>query len=296
MNTDDFHFFLRVADLGTISAAAKEANIAVSVASQKITRLEHHLELRLFHRSTRRLTLTSEAKMLITQGRPLMDSFDRLTECLKQDDQKLSGHIHLSTSTTFGNHLLIKIIAAFLEIHPELQINVDMNDQNINLITQGIDLAIRIGNLQDSSLVAKRLCDNRRLLCASPDYLLKFGVPKSIDDLNFHCCILQNHQHGISDTWYFLNNVGRKTQIKVKGHFICNSGEAIRQACLNGMGISNHSYWHVQNDLDTGRLVQVLPHFTVEPSAIYAVIPNRNLVPNKVKQLIDFIENNLNKL
>lgn len=179
MNTEDFQFFLRVANLGSISQAAKEANIAVSVASQKIRRLETQLKLRLFHRTTRKLSLTEEAKILIEQGTPFIKGLQTLAENLKHNDQQLSGIIHMTASAIFATHVLIPAIAKFMKQHPELRIHLDLNDQNINLIERGMDLAIRIGQLQDSSLVAKRLCKNPRLLCAAPEYIDKFGTPTS---------------------------------------------------------------------------------------------------------------------
>lgn len=292
MNTQDFHFFLRVADLGSISQAAKEANIAVSVASQRVQRLENQLSLKLFYRTTRKLSLTEEAKILIKQGRPLLDSFQTLTENLKLQDQKLSGSINITASATFGTQILVQVIAEFLKHHPELLINLDLNDQNVDLITQCMDIAIRIGKLQDSSLIAKPLSINKRLLCAAPEYLAKFGIPKRLEDLQRHRCIVQRHQQGITNTWNFLDHAksNQRLNIHVNGYFISNSGEGIRQASLAGLGISNHSLWHVKNDLDSGKLVHVLPNFMVEPTAIYAVIPDKKLISDKVKVFIEYLQ------
>ncbi|MDR0235071.1 LysR family transcriptional regulator [Acinetobacter sp.] len=300
MNTEDFQFFLRVAELGSISQAAKQANIAVSVASQRIQRLENQLSLRLFYRTTRKLRLTEEALILIEQGQPLLASFQALTENLKQQDQKLSGNINITASASFGVHVLVKVIADFLKLHPELSMNLDLNDQNVDLIAQGMDIAIRIGKLQDSSLIAKPLCINKRLLCAAPEYLQQFGTPHQIEDLALHLCIVQRHQKGVSHTWNFIHpeKSEQLLSVHVQGHFITNAGEGVRQAALSGLGISNHSYWHVQDDLNSGRLVQILPEFIVEPTAIYAVVPDRKLMPNKVKVLIEYLQDhfkNFNK-
>lgn len=293
MNTEDFQFFLRVANLGSISQAAKEANIAVSVASQRIQRLESHLQLRLFYRTTRKLTLTEEAKVLIEQGRPLLDNFHTLTENLKQNDQKLSGTIHMTASAVFSQHVLIPILARFMQQHPDLTVHLDLNDQNIDLIEQGMDLAIRIGELKDSSLVAMPLMANPRLLCASPEYIQHYGQPHNLEELSQHQCLIQRHQQGMSHAWHFIDPVGDLQSIHVKGHFITNSGEGIRQACLAGLGISNHSVWHVQNDLDTGHLIHILPQCMVKPTKVYAVIPNRKFVQNTIKILIEYLQTHL---
>ncbi|WP_109440513.1 LysR family transcriptional regulator [Acinetobacter haemolyticus] len=289
MNTEDFQFFIRVADLGSISKAAQDANISVSVASQKLQRLEQHLQLRLFHRTTRKLTLTEEGRTLLAYGRNWMTDFLNLHESLKVKDHALAGTLRISASATFGTKVLMPIIAEFSHLHPELHIYLDLNDQNIDLIQQGMDLAIRIGQLKSSSLIAKQLSPNPRLLCASPAYLQQYGMPQTLSDLKLHRCILQQHANGLTDQWSFLNKAGETEQIRVEGYFSTNSGEAIRQAALHGLGISNHSFWHVVEDLKTGKLIQVLPDCPVEATAIYAVFPHRELLPPKVQYFLDYL-------
>ena len=291
MNIEDFQFFIRVADLGSITQAAKHDNISVSVASQRIQRLEQQLNLRLFHRTTRKLKLTDEGKILLAQGRTWIKQFLTLHESLIVQDQKLTGTLKLTASATFGMQVLTAVIADFSLLYPELKIHLDLNDQNQDLITNSIDLAIRIGKLQDSSLVAKRLTQNSRLLCASPAYLEQFGIPKSIQELQKHRCILQQHAHGLTDTWDFAQADGSTLSVAIEGYFISNSGEAIRQASLKGLGISNHSIWHVEQDLKTGKLIQVLEDFPIQSTAIYAVIADRNYVPAKVRIFLEYLEN-----
>ncbi len=291
MNIEDFQFFIRVADLGSITQAAKHDNISVSVASQRIQRLEQQLNLRLFHRTTRKLKLTDEGKILLAQGRTWIKQFLTLHESLIVQDQKLTGTLKLTASATFGMQVLTAVIADFSLLYPELKIHLDLNDQNQDLIENGIDLAIRIGKLQDSSLVAKRLTQNSRLLCASPAYLEQFGIPKSIQELQKHRCILQQHAQGLTDTWNFAQTDGSTLSVAIEGYFISNSGEAIRQASLKGLGISNHSIWHVEQDLKTGKLIQVLEDFPIQSTAIYAVIADRNYVPAKVRIFLEYLEN-----
>ncbi|MCH4242810.1 LysR family transcriptional regulator [Acinetobacter gerneri] len=291
MNTEDFQFFIRVADLGSITQAAKHDNISVSVASQRIQRLEQQLNIRLFHRTTRKLKLTDEGKILLAQGRTWIKQFLTLHESLIVQDQKLTGTLKLTASATFGMQVLTAVIADFSLLYPELKIHLDLNDQNQDLIANGIDLAIRIGKLQDSSLVAKRLTQNNRLLCASPAYLERFGIPKSIQELQKHRCILQQHAQGLTDTWDFAQADGSTLSVAIEGYFISNSGEAIRQASLKGLGISNHSIWHVEQDLKTGKLIQVLEDFPIQSTAIYAVIADRNYVPAKVRIFLEYLEN-----
>ncbi|MCH7381862.1 MULTISPECIES: LysR family transcriptional regulator [Acinetobacter] len=289
MNTEDFEFFIRVADLGSISKAAQDANISVSVASQKLQRLEQNLQLRLFHRTTRKLTLTDEGRVLLEHGRHWIANFIHLQESLKLKDRPLTGTLRITTSATFGTKVLMPVIAEFALLHPELKIHLDLNDQNIDLIQQGMDLAIRIGQLKSSSLIAKRLSTNQRLLCASPAYLQQYGVPTTLSDLKLHRCILQQHGHGLTDQWHLINAEGQVEQVHVEGYFATNSGEGVRQAALAGLGISNHSIWHVAEDLASGRLVQVLPDYPVEATAIYAVFPHRELMAPKVQRFLDYL-------
>ncbi|QHH98173.1 LysR family transcriptional regulator [Acinetobacter dispersus] len=289
MNTEDFEFFIRVADLGSISKAAQDANISVSVASQKLQRLEQNLQLRLFHRTTRKLTLTDEGRVLLEHGRHWIADFIHLQESLKLKDRPLTGTLRITTSATFGTKVLMPVIAEFALLHPELKIHLDLNDQNIDLIQQGMDLAIRIGQLKSSSLIAKRLSTNQRVLCASPAYLQQYGVPTSLSDLKLHRCILQQHGHGLTDQWHLINAEGQVEQVHVEGYFATNSGEGVRQAALAGLGISNHSIWHVAEDLASGRLVQVLPDYPVETTAIYAVFPHRELIAPKVQRFLDYL-------
>ena len=289
MNTEDFQFFIRVADLGSISKAAQDANISVSVASQKLQRLEQNLQLRLFHRTTRKLTLTDEGRVLLEHGRHWIADFIHLQESLKLKDRPLTGTLRITTSATFGTKVLMPVIAEFALLHPELKIHLDLNDQNIDLIQQGMDLAIRIGQLKSSSLIAKRLSTNQRLLCASPAYLQQYGVPTTLSDLKLHRCILQQHGHGLNDQWHLINAEGQVEQVHVEGFFATNSGEGVRQAALAGLGISNHSIWHVAEDLASGRLVQVLPDYPVETTAIYAVFPHRELIAPKVQRFLDYL-------
>ncbi|ENW83702.1 hypothetical protein F909_00363 [Acinetobacter sp. ANC 3929] len=289
MNTEDFQFFIRVADLGSISKAAQDTNISVSVASQKLQRLEQNLQLRLFHRTTRKLTLTEEGRALLEHGRPWIADFIHLQESFKLKDQALTGTLRMTTSATFGTKILMPVIAEFSRLHPELKMYLDLNDQNIDLIQHGMDLAIRIGQLKSSSLVAKQLSPNPRLLCASPTYLKQYGVPETLADLKLHRCILQQHGHGLTDQWHFINVEGKIEQIHVEGYFATNSGEGVRQAALAGLGISNHSIWHVADDLATGKLVQILSDYPVATTAIYAVFPHRELIAPKVQRFLDYL-------
>ena len=290
MNTTDFQFFVRVAALGSISQAAKEAHLSVSVASQKIQRLEQDLQLRLFHRTTRKLHLTSEGEYLLEQGQPLLAEFWHLHEGLCQGKHELTGRLNITAPSSFGNHVLIRALADFQKQHPQLQLCIDLNDQNVDLVATGMDAAIRIGILKDSSLISKPLSANPRLLCAAPKYVQQYGEPLTPADLIQHLCLLQQHSYGLTNKWSLFTVKNTIEPVSVQGYFVSNSGEAIRQACLHGMGIGNFSLWHVAEDLAQGRLQAVLTDHTVEPSTIYLLYPARKLLPLKVQFLSEFLQ------
>ena len=290
MNTTDFQFFVRVAALGSISQAAKEAHLSVSVASQKIQRLEQDLQLRLFHRTTRKLHLTSEGEYLLEQGQPLLAKFWHLHEGLCQGKHELTGRLNITAPSSFGNHVLIRALADFQKQHPQLQLCIDLNDQNVDLVATGMDAAIRIGILKDSSLISKPLSANPRLLCAAPKYVQQYGEPLTPADLIQHRCLLQQHSYGLTKKWSLFTVKNTIEPVSVQGYFVSNSGEAIRQACLHGMGIGNFSLWHVAEDLAQGRLQAVLTDHTVEPSTIYLLYPARKLLPLKVQFLSEFLQ------
>ena len=289
MQTDDFDLFIRMALLGSISQAAKEANISVSVASARLMRLEQSLAIRLFHRTTRQLHLTQEGALLLEHGQPLLVQFNSLLQQLNTPPQMLHGTLKITCSEVFGNRILSHVFAEFAKCHPNLILDVEQTDQNLNLITAGFDLAIRIGQLDDSSLIAKPLSLNKRILCASPRYIAQAGEPQKLEDLAQHKCILQKYPKGVMQTWTFIQDQ-QLIQIPVSGQYQTNSGEGIRQAALAGLGISNHSVWHVENDLQSGQLIQILPHIQVQSTAVYAVIPHRNFVPAKVHAFIQHLE------
>ncbi|WP_180007835.1 MULTISPECIES: LysR family transcriptional regulator [unclassified Acinetobacter] len=289
MLTEDFDLFTRMAALGSISQAAKEANLSVSVASSRLHRLEQSLGLRLFHRTIWQLHLTQEGAVLLQQGFPLLEQFNSLLGQFQPEPQQLSGTLKITCSEVFGNRILGPVFAAFANLHPTLTLDIEQTDQNLDLVSAGIDVAIRIGQLEDSSLIAKPLSLNRRILCASPSYIKQHGEPRSLEELSMLQCILQKYPKGVSQHWTFFQDQ-HSIKIPVSGQFHINSGEGVRQAALAGLGISNHSIWHVEDDLQSGRLIQVLPAIPVQSTAIYVVIPHRHFVPPKVQAFMQHLD------
>jgi molybdate transport repressor ModE-like protein len=285
----DLNLFLRVLDLGSISAAARSLDLSVAVASQRLKRLEETLGVRLLHRTTRQLQLTSEGSALAEQGRPLIQDLEALTSSLQQSANEISGTLRVTVPASFGRLYISPWLPEFLERYPRLRLHLDLADQMLDLVSEGFDLAIRIGTLLDSSLVAQRLAQNQRVLCASPDYLKRRGRPKTPDDLAAHDCLLLVGSPGVPDAWQLRGPDGNEATVRVQGRMESNFGEVIRDAALAGLGIALHSTWHVCEDLRTGRLQQVLPRYHLPDSAIYAVMPQRRLVLPRVRAFVDFL-------
>ena len=287
----DVALFLRVIDLGSISAAARTLDLSVATASQRLKRLEAELGVRLLHRTTRRLHATPEGLLLAEQGRPLLDELDSLAANLRETGggSGVAGTLRLTPSASFGRQYISPLLPEFLSQHPQLRVSLDLDDRVTDLVGRGYDLAIRIGELADSSLIARPIARNLRVLCASPDYLARRGTPGTPADLAAHDGVLLFGSHGVQDVWQLVAPDGVDHAVHMQARFESNLGEALRDAAVAGLGIALHSLWHVHEDLRDGRLVVVLPDYTLPASAIYAVMPQRRMVPPRVRALVDFL-------
>lgn len=285
----DISLFLRVLDLGSISAAARSLDLSVAVASARLQRLERDLGVRLLHRTTRKLRPTTEGAALAKQGRVLVEDLEALTAGLRQASRGIAGTLRVTTSATFGRQYISPLLPAFLAKHPNVKLSMDFTDQVLDLVSAGFDLAIRIGALDDSNLVARKLASNRRVLCASPEYLRRHGAPKTPADLERHDCLLLVGRNGRQDLWKLSDGADGETTVRVSGRIESNQGELLRDAAVAGLGIAMHSTWHVWEDLRTGRLQVVLPGYPIADTGIYAVMPQRRLMPPRVRAFVDFL-------
>jgi DNA-binding transcriptional LysR family regulator len=281
--------FLRVLDSGSISAAARSLGLSVAVASQRLKRLERELGVRLLHRTTRQLSVTPEGAALAEQGRVLVDEIEALTAGLRQAGTGVSGTLRVTTASMFGQQYISPLIPKFLALHPNVKLSFDLNDETLDLVKAGFDLAIRIGALEDSNLIARRLATDRRVLCASPKYLRRNGSPNTPADLEQHQCLILVGRHGRRDVWRLTDRKSGEVSVRVNGRIESNQGELLRDAALGGLGIAMHSTWHVWQDLRAGRLQVVLPNYPIADSGIYAVTPHRRLIPPRVRAFIEFL-------
>ena len=285
----DLDLFLRVLDLGSISAAARSLDLSVAVASQRLQRLERELGVRLFQRTTRRLHPTPEGLALAQRGRPLLEELESLDADLRGTSGEVIGTLRVTLSAAFGRMWVSPLLPLFMARHPRLGLSTHLSDHYVDLAGEGFDLAIRMGAMEDSGLVSRRIAADRRVACASPDYLRRRGEPRTPDELAAHECLILSGRNGRRDVWRFATPGGGETSVRVNGRFESNLGDFIRDACLTGEGIGTFSYWHVAADLRAGRLRQLLPDHHLPTTYISAVSPHRQLRLPKVRAFVDFL-------
>lgn len=289
----DLTLFLRVLDLGSISAAARHLGLSVAVASQRLKRLERTLGVRLLHRTTRRLHATTEGAVLAERGRQLIEDLDALTGDLRETASDVAGTLRVTLPAAFGRMYVSPLLPEFIARHPRVRLGVNLTDRMVDLVGGGMDLAVRIGGLQDSGLVARRIATNRRLLCASPAYLRRHGTPKVPEDLARHDCLLLSGAQGTPDSWVLTGRGGRELRVRVRGPLESSMGDVLRDAAIAGLGISLHSAWHVCEDIRAGRLRVVLPEHPPPATAIHLLMPQRRLIPPRVRAFADFLAERL---
>ncbi|XUW89821.1 LysR family transcriptional regulator [Burkholderia sp. M6-3] len=281
----DVALFVRAALLANVSAAGREFGLSAAVASSRIAQLEKLLGTRLLHRTTRRINLTQDGEVFMARAEALLDAAAAARASVGRGQAEPQGRLRVSMPSSFGRQHVSPVITEFLRRYPGVSVDLRLTDQLVDLVDAGIDVAIRIGVLKDSSLVARRLAVNRRVLCAAPSYLAQRGTPHHPSDLVQHECMILSDQRD----WAFETPAGT-LDVRVSGRMVTDNGEVIRDALLAGFGIALKSTWDVAPFLRTGELVSVLENYPLaEKVAIWAVYPSRAFVPPKTLAFIDFL-------
>ncbi len=281
--------FERVVSLGSLTAAAEDLGLSLGAVSKRLTNFEQRLGTQLIHRSTRKLSVSDEGRTLYQHIRRILDEVDEAEESLRNQKSQLSGSLKITVPTSFGQRHLLPALSEFSQRYPQIRLQLLFSDELKDLIEEGIDVAIRYGELPDSRLVARKLLTNRRVLCASPDYLQQFGYPTSIDDLVKHRCIVMGHH--VETEWRFAEH-----KVHIHGYMACNDGEACHRLALQGVGVVMKSYWDVAGDLNSGRLVQVLPQFAIIEAPINLVyLRSQDLAP-RVKMFVEYLVSEMAEL
>jgi DNA-binding transcriptional LysR family regulator len=287
---DDLITFLSVVESGSVTSAAARLNVAKSVISKRIGDLETALGVQLFRRSTRNVKPTEAGLSFYEQVAPLIRALHETTERVSERAETLSGRLRLTAPVSFGTMFLGPAIAQFAKRHPELDLAVDYDDRPVDLTEGGYDLGVRMGDLKDSSFKARKLCDCARIVCCSPDYAQRHGLPESVADLARHTSVDYAYVR-TSSLWQFDTEVGGAKAISVmmRSRIVANNFEAMRDMAVAGLGLVLLPEFLAAGPLGTGALISALPHATPRPYMISAVYPHTNHVSTKVRALIDYL-------
>ena len=281
--------FVAVATLGSLSAAARQEGIAPAMMGRRINALEARLGIKLLVRSTRRMSLTSEGSVFLEEAQRILRDLNDVESRISQGSVRPSGHLRVSATAGFGRSNNEPLLPGFIETYPEVSISLDLSDRLVDLIEEGYDCAVRIGELEDSRLVGLRLADNKRVIVAAPNYLQRHGRPNTPDDLLEHNCLSFGLQGNQAKGWLLRQN-GQVRAIRVKGNLACSDGSALHQWTLSGIGLAWRSLWEVQEDIAAGRLVTVLDDFAAPANGIFALMPERKHIPQRLRLFIDFLK------
>jgi DNA-binding transcriptional LysR family regulator len=281
----DLEIFARVARTGNMSAAGREMGLSPAVVSKRVSLLEDRLGARLFQRTTRQLTLTETGEGFFKRVVDILSLIDEAEDFVSRRNTKPRGILKITAPTSFSRMHIAPYLAGFLERYPEIEIDLHLNDNFVDIIREGFDVAVRIGELKDSSLVARKLAPDRRVICAAPGYLANSGTPVRLEDLEHHNCLAAGEQ----DQWR-LDGPEGPVMLRARGNIRSNSSEFVREAMLAGLGIGLRSIWDVGPELEKGDLQIVLPQYSGSTNvSLYAVYPCRDFMPAKVSVFIDFL-------
>jgi DNA-binding transcriptional LysR family regulator len=277
-----------VVESGSFSRAAERLGIAKSVVSRRVSALESDLGVQLLRRTTRSLSLTSVGREFHAKAVRILADLEDAEQSVMDASAALRGSIRLAAPLTFGLHHLAAALTLFLDLHPDLQLDLDLNDREVNLVEEGFDMAVRIGELADSTLVARRIGTARFATCASPDYLLRQGTPRRPGDLEGHTGLHYSNA-SLKQTWTFAGE-GRQAMLAVPQiRMRANNGDALKAAALAGLGIVNLPTFIVADELRRGLLVEVLADYRRPPVGIHAVYPPGRLTPRRVRAFSEFL-------
>jgi DNA-binding transcriptional LysR family regulator len=280
--------FVRVVEAGSFTAAAHRLNLSKSVVSRHVTRLEDRLGARLLNRTTRRLSLTEVGRSFYERSRRGLSEVEEALLEVARLEESPRGTLRINAPVSFGILHVAPALPEFLEQYPQLSVSMELDDRKVDLIDEGFDLAIRISDLPDSSLVARRLAPCRHVICAAPEYLERRGRPRRPDDLGDHNVITYPYQASAKD-WHFIAPDGSSVAIAVTGSLEVNNSLALRAALLGGAGITRTPTFVVGADLSAGALVPLLTEYRTLEVSIYAVYPQRRHLSPKVRAFVDFI-------
>jgi DNA-binding transcriptional LysR family regulator len=281
--------FASVATKGSLTAVAQAEGVAPAVIGRRIDALEARLAVKLLVRTTRRITLTHEGSAFLESCQRVLADIANAEASVSAGGVKASGHLRVTAPAGFGRRHVAPLVPEFVAQHPDLSLSLNLSDRVVDIVNEGFDCAIRVGDLPDSSLVSVRLADNRRQCVAAPAYLQRVGVPKTPADLAHHDCLTLSSEASQTRGWAFTVD-GAVTHLRPRGRLDCSDGQVLHQWCLKGLGIAWRSTWEVARDIRDGRLEVVLDEFAAPPNGVFAVFPQRRHLPLRVRLWVDFVK------
>jgi DNA-binding transcriptional LysR family regulator len=286
----EMEVFVLAAELKSFSAAGRRLKLSPSAVSKLVSRVEERLGTRLLVRSTRTLELTPEGDIYLRRARRILKEIDETEELVAGGREEARGLLRVNSSVGFGERCILPLLGEFAERHPKVRLDLTLTDGVIDLIGERTDIAIRVGPMRDSSLMARRLFSSRRVIVASPDYLNKHGTPKTPEDLDQHNCIGFNFRRSL-DEWPFRDPGNDSVYTKaITGNIQVSSGSIKRQLCLLGVGIGRIGEFHVRPDIEAGQLVPILEDYNGgDTELVHAVYAGHEHLAARIRAFIDFL-------
>ena len=277
--------FVAVAQEGSFTAAGRRLSLSTKLVSKYVQHLEGGLRTQLFNRTTRSVSLTDVGAAYLERCRPILEQIDDLDSLVRERQGALAGPIRLTAPTGFGSTRLAEALVPFMLAHPEVELDMRLTDNRVALVEEGLDLAIRIGSLRDSTLIARKLSAMPLVLCAAPSYLKNHGRPQSPKALSTHVCLVDSNQLDLN-TWR-LHSDGEEHVIRLTGAVQANSPGALARMAIGGLGITRAPLYAIENALSDGRLERVLPDYTTDVFGVYALYPPNRHLTRRLRALID---------
>jgi len=279
--------FVEVVANGSLSAAARVEGIAPAMIGRRLDALESRLGVKLLQRTTRKLALTNEGAAFLEDCQRILTELEEAESAVAERSAHATGHLMISAPAGFGRQHVAPLIPSFLSEHRDVSITLNMSDRVVDIVGEGIDVAIRIASLSDSSLVSVKLADNQRVVVGAPTYLKRHGVPQTLADLARHNCLAISSE-GSQRGWTFRDN-GKNVVLKVNGNMGSNDGQVLHDWALAGKGLAWRSMWEVGNEIEAGKLQTVLDQHSAPGNDIYAVFAQRRHLPLRIRAFVDFL-------
>lgn len=285
--------FITIIECGSISSAAEKQDITPAAASKRLQQLEKNLGIRLLNRNTRQISVTEAGEYYYRHQKQLLAEIERIDAHVQGMQKQLKGNLNINMPMTYGKMRLTSLLVEFLHQHPDIRVSCQFDDAFVDVNSGEYDMVVRIGNLQDSELVARKLEDVRLVIVASPTYLKQQGHPTHPNQLSDHNCLHYTNMEQ-REYWFFTDPSGNSLRIKTRGNFTSNNGETLKTAATGGLGIVGVPDFAIEDELEQGKLIELFPEFGTIPISAYAVYPSRRYLPEKTRSLIDFLRHKLN--